>query len=76
LQVLTERDRRERLDGNKTGNVLLGMLRQERENQSHNCSDGGSNSPGANNGLVNPDHSRGSLAAAECPQDRGDNGGF
>jgi hypothetical protein len=27
-------------------------------------------------GTPNPDHSRGSLAAAECPQDRGDSGDF
>ena len=30
----------------------------------------------SSSGAVSPDHSRGSLAAAECPQDRGDSGDF
>jgi hypothetical protein len=29
-----------------------------------------------NDGAASPDHSRGSLAAAECAQDRGDSGDF
>jgi hypothetical protein len=47
LQVLTEGRRRERLDGNETGDVLLGMRRQVWQNQSQNCCDGGGKGPGA-----------------------------
>jgi hypothetical protein len=51
-RVLTEGHLRERLDRNETADVLLGMLRHERQNQSQNCKDGACNGSNSQNGLT------------------------
>jgi hypothetical protein len=51
LRILTEGHWCERLNRNETGDVIGGMLRKKRQDESQNCSDGGGKGPGTKNGL-------------------------